>query len=275
MMQYLVLQIALILVPNFFPSNTTPIVPIIFFLFSGHLSYNTLRLLPHMFRLTNYIKVSMMFMLTYSLFIAIFAAGGTDQDSLLTALYAGYPISAVLGLAAVHARCVMLEATAQKSLANLPPAMIHHSALSPSDNSQPSPAAPAADAPGSRWSLARRIVQTGVVQADSPLELKFSTLNKVHRYMREHAESEFFTAEDVIAAVKVMLWQRDRSTVPKIKQLLRASMLQHGEQRACAFQCIFLLRAQVKATGRPFFRYVLYVFPSPPPPRLICSLTQQ
>jgi hypothetical protein len=54
-------------------------------------------------------------------------------------------------------------------------------------------------------------------------------LNKVHRYMREHAESEFFSAEDVIAAVKVLLWQRDRSTVPKIKQLLRASMIQHGE----------------------------------------------
>jgi hypothetical protein len=51
--------------------------------------------------------------------------------------------------------------------------------------------------------------------------------------MREHAESEFFSAEDVLAAVKVLLWKRDRSTVPKIKQLLRASMLQHGQLRVC------------------------------------------
>jgi hypothetical protein len=47
--------------------------------------------------------------------------------------------------------------------------------------------------------------------------------------MREHAESEFYSPEDVIAAVKVLMWKRDRSTVPKIKQLLRASMVQHGE----------------------------------------------
>ncbi len=243
MTQYLVLQIALILLPNFFSSNTTPIIPIIFFLFSGHLSYSTLRLLPHLFQLTNYIKVSMMFMLTYSLFIAIFAAGGTDQETLLTALYAGYPVSAVLGLAAVYTRCIMLDATAQKSLANLPPAMVHHSALSPADNAPPAAAA-AVDAPVSRWSTARRVVLTGVVQADSPLELKFSALNKVHRYMREHAESEFYSAEDVLAAVKVLLWKRDRSTVPKIKQLLRASMLQHGQQLAypsCSLELIWCI----------------------------------
>lgn len=169
----------------------------------------------------------MMFMLTYSLFVAIFAAGGTDQENLLVALYSGYPIVAVLGLAAVHTRCIMLEATAQKSLSSLPASMVHHSAAA--DATQPSATPAASEAPVSRWSMARRIVHSGVVQADSPLELKFSALNKVHRYMREHAESEFFSAEDVIAAVKVLLWQRDRSTVPKIKQLLRASMIQHGE----------------------------------------------
>lgn len=227
MMQYLILQILLILLPNFFPTNPTPIIPILFFLFAAHLSYSTLRLLPHMFQLTNYIKVAMMFTLTYSLFIGIFAAGGFDQQSLLVALYSGYPIVAILGLAAVHTRCVMLDATAQKSLANLPPAM-HHSSSSALEPVPPA-VAPAADQKVSRWSTTRRVVQSGIVLADSPLELKFSTLNKVHRFMREHAESEFYSPEDVIAAVKVLLWKRDRSAVPKIKQLLRASMLQHGE----------------------------------------------
>ena len=47
--------------------------------------------------------------------------------------------------------------------------------------------------------------------------------------MREHAESEFYSPEDALAAVKVMLWKKERASVPKIKQLLRASMLQHGE----------------------------------------------
>ncbi len=224
MMQYLILQISLILLPNFFPTSPTPIVPIIFFSFAAYLSYGTLRLLPHMYRFTNYIKVSMMFMLTYSLFIAIFAAGGFNQESLLTALYSGYPVVAIFGLAAVHVRCIMLEATAQKSLANLPSSM-NHSIV---DAAAPAVVAAASDQKVSRWSTTRRIVQTGIVHADSPLELKFSTLNKVHRYMREHAESEFFSPEDVLAAVKVLLWKKDRSTVPKIKQLLRASMLQHG-----------------------------------------------
>jgi hypothetical protein len=177
-----------------------------------------------MFQLTNYIKVPMMFTLTYSLFIAIFAAGGYDQQSLLIALYSGYPVVALLGFAAVHTRCVMLEATAQKSLSNLPSTMNHSNT-----ESAASAVVAAGDQKVSRWSTTRRIVQSGIVYADSPLELKFSTLNKVHRYMREHAESEFYSPEDVIAAVKVLLWKKDRSTVPKIKQLLRASMLQHGE----------------------------------------------
>jgi hypothetical protein len=257
MMQYLVLQIALILAPNFFPSSTTPIVPIIFFFFASHLSYCTLRVLPHMFQLTNYIKVSMMFMLSYSLFIAIFAASGTDQETLLIALYSGYPVAAFLGLVAVHARCVMLDATAQKSLANLPPGIVHHSTTSTVDI-VPTAAAAANDAVVSRWSTARKIVHSGVVHADSPLELKFSALNKVHRYMREHAESEFFSAEDVLAAVKVMLWKKDRSTVPKIKQLLRASMLQHGELQLhpAVFSCPHISN-QAKVIGRPYFPLVL------------------
>jgi hypothetical protein len=230
MTQYLVLQILLILLPNFFPTSPTPIVPIIFFFYAAYISYSTLRLLPHMFQLTNYIKVSMMFTLTYSLFIAIFASGGFDQQSLLVALYSGYPVVALLGLAAVHARCVMLDATAHKSLSNLPSSMNHSNA----EASAPAVVA-ASDQKISRWSTTRRIVQSGIVYADSPLELKFSTLNKVHRYMREHAESEFYSPEDVIAAVKVLLWKKDRSTVPKIKQLLRASMLQHGETSDSSF----------------------------------------
>jgi hypothetical protein len=47
--------------------------------------------------------------------------------------------------------------------------------------------------------------------------------------MQEHSESQFYSVQDVLAAAKVLLWQRQRSSVPKIKQLLRASMLQHGE----------------------------------------------
>jgi hypothetical protein len=225
MMHYLVLQILLILLPNFFPTNPSPIIPILYFIFAAHLSYNTVRLLPYMFRLTNYIKASMLFMLTYSLFIGIFAAGGFDQPRLLIALYSGYPIVAVCGLAVVHVRCIMLDATAQKSLANLPPEMHHHSSVPVASEV----ASSAADPKSSRWSTARRVVQTGALQADAPLELRFSVMNKVHRYMREHAESEFYTPEDVLAAVKVMLWKKERASVPKIKQLLRASMLQHGE----------------------------------------------
>ena len=233
-MQYRILQISLILLPSFFPTNTTPIIPIIFFLYTAYLSYSTLRLLPHMFRVTNYIKVAMMFVLSYSLFIAIFAAGGYHQQSLLVALYSGYPIVAVLGLAAVHTRCIMLDATAQKSLANLPPVMHHSSSIvEPAETAAPA----AGDQKVSRWTTTRRIVQSGIVHADSPLELKFSALNKVHRFMREHAESEFYSPEDVIAAVKVLMWKRDRSTVPKIKQLLRASMVQHGEP---LFSCLLL-----------------------------------
>ena len=225
-MLYRILQVLLVLLPNFFPTNPTPIIPVIFCVYTAYLSYSTLRLLPHMFRIANYIKVAMMFVLSYSLFIAIFAAGGYHQQSLLVALYSGYPVVAVLGLAAVHTRCIMLDATAEKSLSNLPPSMHHSSSIvEPSETSSPT----AGDQKVSRWTLARRIVQSGVVHADSPLELKFSAFNKVHRFMREHAESEFYSPEDVIAAVKVLMWKRDRSTVPKIKQLLRASMVQHGE----------------------------------------------
>jgi len=245
MMHYFVLQILLILLPNFFPTNPSPIIPILYFIFAAHLSYNTVRLLPYMFRLTNYIKASMLFMLTYSLFIGIFAAGGFNQPKLLVALYSGYPIIAVFGLVVVHARCIMLDATAQKSLANLPPEMHHHSSV-PVASEVASSAAGSNDPKSSRWSTARRVVQTGALQADAPLELRFSVMNKVHRYMREHAESEFYTPEDVLAAVKVMLWKKERSSVPKIKQLLRASMLQHGENdwtaifSICFVSCVLL-----------------------------------
>lgn len=237
MMHYLVLQISLILLPNFFPSNPSPIIPVIFFLFAAHLSYSIIRVLPHMFQLTNYIKVSMMFILTYSLFIGIFAAAGFNQGSLQIALYSGYPVAAVCGLGAVYARCTMLDATAHKCLSSLPASMHHHrTASSANSDAELHEAAPAPEPKPSLWSTTRRIVQTGIVHADSPLELKFPALNKVHRYMREHAESEFFSPDDVIAAVKVLLWKKDRSTVPKIKQLLRASMIQHGE---CDWTAIF------------------------------------
>ncbi len=66
-------------------------------------------------------------------------------------------------------------------------------------------------------------------------------LIKVHRYMREHSESEFYNPEDVIAAAKVLMWQRQRSSVSKIKQLLRASMMQHGENdRITVFALCFV-----------------------------------
>jgi hypothetical protein len=55
------------------------------------------------------------------------------------------------------------------------------------------------------------------------------TLMKVNRYMQEHSESQFYSTQDVLAAAKVLLWQRQRASVPKIKQLLRASMIQHGQ----------------------------------------------
>ena len=241
-MHYLVLQILLILLPNFFPTNPSPIIPILFFTFAAHLSYSTVRLLPYMFRLTNYIKSSMLFILTYSLFIGIFAAGGFNQPSLMIALYAGYPISAVCGLIVVHVRCIMLDATAQKSLANLPPEM-HHSVSAVAVSEVASSAAGSNEQKSSRWSTARRVVQTGALQADAPLELRFSVMNKVHRYMREHAESEFYSPEDALAAVKVMLWKKERASVPKIKQLLRASMLQHGENDWTAIFSICFVRS--------------------------------
>ena len=59
--------------------------------------------------------------------------------------------------------------------------------------------------------------------------------------MREHSDSEFYTTEDVLAAAKVLLWQKQRSSVPKIKQLLRSSMIQHGENdRITVFALCFV-----------------------------------
>ena len=79
-------------------------------------------------------------------------------------------------------------------------------------------------------------------------------LIKVHRYMREHSESEFYNPEDVIAAAKVLLWQRQRSSVSKIKQLLRASMMQHGENdRITVFALCFV------SVLRPMFSRVILI----------------
>ena len=148
----------------------------------------------------------------------------------------------------------MLAATADKSLSSLPPEL----SLDTSAHAPQSP--PSQDASkAARWVNPRKVVQAAAPNSESPLELRFSVRNKVrcvadvahvveadvlikvHRYMREHSESEFYNPEDVIAAAKVLMWQRQRSSVSKIKQLLRASMMQHGENdRITVFALCFV-----------------------------------
>ena len=79
-----------------FTNGTYPILAIILFLYSAHISFLTIHILPFMFQATNYIKAAMLFVLTYSLLIGVFACFGYNQSQLLVAIYAGYPLSAVL-----------------------------------------------------------------------------------------------------------------------------------------------------------------------------------
>lgn len=78
------------------PRGSYQILSVVLFLYTAHMSFLTLHILPFMFEATNYIKTSMLFVLTYSLLIGVFASFGYDQSQLLVALYAGYPVSAVL-----------------------------------------------------------------------------------------------------------------------------------------------------------------------------------
>jgi hypothetical protein len=78
-----------------FTTGTYPILAIVLFLYSAHISFLTIHILPFMFQATNYIKAAMLFVLTYSLLIGVFACFGYNQSQLLVAIYAGYPLSAV------------------------------------------------------------------------------------------------------------------------------------------------------------------------------------
>ena len=83
------------LVPLFFTSGASSILAIVLCAYTAHLSYLTVRTLPFMFRATNYIKAAMLFVLTYSLLVGIFASFGYNQSQLVFAVYVGYPITAV------------------------------------------------------------------------------------------------------------------------------------------------------------------------------------
>ena len=90
--------------PLLFTSGVSPVLAIILFVYTAHLSYLTVRILPFMFRVTNYIKAAMMFILSYSLFMGVLASFGCDQSQLLTAIYVGFPISAVRALTTLRCR---------------------------------------------------------------------------------------------------------------------------------------------------------------------------
>jgi hypothetical protein len=81
----------------------------------------------------------------------------------------------VIGIIAVYCRCVLLAGTAEKSLSMLPPELTPHV-------SSTAPVAQAAFAldvgKESRWT-SRKGLPTSSAQADAPLELKFTAINKV------------------------------------------------------------------------------------------------
>ncbi len=82
----------------------------------------------------------------------------------------------VIGIIAVYCRCVLLAGTAEKSLSMMPPELTPHI-------SSAAPVAQAAFAhdvgKASRWTSSRKGLPTNHAQSDSPLELKFSAINKV------------------------------------------------------------------------------------------------
>jgi len=193
---YLILQCILIFVPVV--SNTTSIlVPVVLFIAFALLAAYVLRVLPFMFRATNFIKVSMYSVLAWTNFCCILLRSSISADAIVVLFIVGSFVVAIAGFAAVYWRCKQLASTADKML--LSPARATKIELPILDR-------PLAEVPMSKaFQKLRKVANavmattklTAKVNAVIPagaLTIEFAEVSPVSRYLGEHEESPFFSS---------------------------------------------------------------------------------
>lgn len=81
--------------------------------------------------------------------------------------------------------------------------------------------------------------------ATEPFRLKFPVHQRLHEFMRDESERDFWTPIDAVNAAKALLWRRKIDDVPKILLILKSAMRQHGKNDLVAlwtvcFTCFVL-----------------------------------
>lgn len=229
---YLILQCILIIVPVV-SSTTSSLIPALLLIGFFALAAYVLRVLPFMFRATNFIKVSMFCVLAWTNLCTLLLSSGVNVDTVVLLFILGSFVIAILGIAAVHFRCKDLAITADKLDMSRPFSFTEEDST-------------ARDAGPSKSSQKLRSVINAVVATNrlaskaqtvpkkGSLVIEFAEVSPVSRYMGEHEQSAFFQAIDAVAAAKVLLWRKSRGELSKIKSLLRTSMIQHGKSDSVA-----------------------------------------
>ena len=245
---YLILQCILIFVPVV--SNTTSIlVPVVLFIAFALLAAYVLRVLPFMFRATNFIKVSMYSVLAWTNFCCILLRAGANSDAMVIIFILGSFIVAAMGTLAVYYRCKQLAATADDLLVSkvtgtssdvlvedpATGALAHsQSQALESRNLRLRGSAQPAITNNRTGVKPKTAVSSSRKASDSPFTIEFAKISPVHRYLDEVEKSPFFQAIDAVAAAKVLLWRKKRGELVNIKSLLRTSMVQHGKSDSVA-----------------------------------------